>query len=86
MSVAAEKVAELLALPVKDRAYLAHELFRSLDAAAEAEGEEELDEEWAQVIDRRTKEMEEGVKDSRSEDEMLRTLQAKVDAARRKTS
>jgi len=35
MSISTEKVAEVLALPKKDRAYLAHQLIASLDGAVD---------------------------------------------------
>jgi hypothetical protein len=39
MSLAAEKIAEVLALPQQDRAYLARQLIASLDDAADADAE-----------------------------------------------
>lgn len=56
MSVVAEKVAEVLALPEQDRAYLAHRLIASLDDTVDAEAEAE----WQEVIDRRSREIEAG--------------------------
>ena len=40
MSIAAEKVAEALAMPVEDRAFLARKLIASLDGVIDAEFEE----------------------------------------------
>ena len=56
MSIAAEKVAEVLALPEQDRAFLARQLIASLDNAVDADAETQ----WQQVIDRRSREIEEG--------------------------
>ncbi|HEX3624067.1 MAG TPA: addiction module protein [Verrucomicrobiae bacterium] len=67
MSITAEKVAEMLALPVEDRAYLAHELIASLDGTADPDVETA----WNDVIDRRSREMDEGRVDVRSEEEVL---------------
>lgn len=56
MSMDAEKAAEVLALPERDRAYLAHQLIVSLDDTLDADGETQ----WNEVIDRRSIEFEEG--------------------------
>jgi putative addiction module component (TIGR02574 family) len=56
MSVTAEKVAEVLALPERDRAYLARQLIASLDSTMDAGAETE----WEQVIARRSREIETG--------------------------
>jgi putative addiction module component (TIGR02574 family) len=56
MSIAAEKVVEMLALPEKDRAYLARQLIASLDDTVDAGAETQ----WHEVIDRRSREIEEG--------------------------
>jgi hypothetical protein len=82
MSVTAEKVAEVLALPAQDRAYLARELLSSLDETVDADAESQ----WQEVIDRRSREMAGGRLDERPEEEILRDIRAKLDAARRKTS
>ena len=50
MSIAAEKMAEVLGLPKQDRAYLARELIASLDDSVETDAEAQ----WAEVIGRRT--------------------------------
>ena len=82
MSVSVEKVAELLALPLEDRARLAQELILSLDGGAEGDAETE----WEKVIDRRTQEIEQGVVDARSEEEMIGEIRSKLNATRRKAS
>ena len=82
MSIAAEKVAEVLALPEQDRAYLAHQLIASLDNTADPDAETQ----WQEVIDRRSHEMAEGQIDARPEDEVLRGIRAKLNAARHQTS
>ena len=82
MSMTAEKVAEMLALPEQERAFLAHQLIASLDNAVDANAESE----WQEVIDRRSREMSEGRLDSRSEEEMIGEIRARLHAARRKAS
>jgi putative addiction module component (TIGR02574 family) len=76
MSIAAEKVAEVLALPEQDRAYLARQLIASLDDTIDADAETQ----WNEVIDRRSREMAEGRVDARPEEEMIRDIQAKLHA------
>jgi hypothetical protein len=82
MSIAAEKVAEVLALPEQDRAFLAHQLIASLDDAVDPDAETQ----WHEVIDRRSREMAEGRVDSRSEEEVIRDIRAKLNAANRQAS
>ena len=41
---------------------------------------------WREVIDRRSREMAEGQVDSRPEEEVIRDIRAKLDAARHQTS
>jgi hypothetical protein len=48
MSIAAEKVAKVLALPEEDRAYLARQLIASLDQIVDADAETQ----WQEVVDR----------------------------------
>jgi hypothetical protein len=74
MSIATEKMAEVLAWPEQDRALLAHRLIASLDGTVEPEAETE----WNDVIDRRSREMAAGRVDARSEQEMLREIRAKL--------
>src|SRR5208283_3507858 len=82
MSIAAEKVAEVMALPEQDRAYLARQLIASLDDTVDADAEAQ----WNEVIDRRSREMAEGRVDARPEEEMIRHIRAKLNAARHQTS
>ena len=81
MSIAAEKVAEVMALPEQDRAYLARQLIASLDDTIDADAETQ----WNDVIDRRSREIAEGQLDTRSEEEMIGNIRAKLHA-RRQTS
>jgi putative addiction module component (TIGR02574 family) len=76
MSVNAEKVAEVLALPEQDRAYLARQLIASLDDTVDADAEEQ----WNEVIDRRSREMAEGRVDARPEEDVMRDIRAKLRA------
>lgn len=74
MTIAAEKAAEVLALPEQDRAFLAHQLIASLDHTVDADAETQ----WNEVIDRRSREMAEGQVDSRPEEEMIRDIRSKL--------
>jgi hypothetical protein len=76
MSIAAEKMAEVLAWPEQDRAFLARQLIASLDERVESDAETQ----WNEVIDRRSREMAEGRVDARSEEEMIRDIRAKLHA------
>lgn len=76
MSIAAEKVAEVLALPEQDRAFLARQLIASLDDTVEVDAETQ----WNEVIDRRSREMAGGRVDARSEEEMIRDIRNKLHA------
>ena len=76
MSIAAEKVAEVMALPEQDRAYLARQLIASLDDTVDADAEAQ----WNEVIDRRSREMAEGRVDARPEEEMIGDIRAKLHA------
>lgn len=78
MSIAAEKVAEVLALPVQDRAFLAHQLIASLDNVMDADAEAR----WREVIDRRSREIEEGRVQCRPVAETVRDIRAKLHAGR----
>jgi putative addiction module component (TIGR02574 family) len=78
MSITAEKVAEMLALPQEDRAYLAHKLIASLDGTADPDAEAE----WNDVIDRRSREIEEGKVECRPVEETLREIRAELHARR----
>jgi putative addiction module component (TIGR02574 family) len=82
MSIAADKVAEVLALPEQDRAFLAHQLIASLDHTVDADSETQ----WHEIIDRRSREMAQGRVDTRPEEEVIQNIRAKLNAARRPTS
>jgi putative addiction module component (TIGR02574 family) len=79
MSIAAEKVAEVLALPEQDRAFLAHQLIASLDDAVDADAETQ----WHEVIDRRSREIEEGKVQCRPVEQVLKDLRKQLHARRR---
>jgi putative addiction module component (TIGR02574 family) len=76
MSIAAEKVAEVLALPERDRAYLAHQLIASLDDTVDADAEAQ----WQEVIDRRSREMEAGKVSHRPMEQVLQDIRGKLRA------
>ena len=83
MNATAEKITgQAMALPVKERAMLAHKLIASLDPQIDAEAKAE----WEEVVDRRSREMEEGRVSLRSEEEMIKDIRAKLHAARRQAS
>jgi hypothetical protein len=76
MSIAAEKLAEVLAWPEEDRALLARQLIASLGNTVDPDAETQ----WNEVIDRRSREMAEGRVDARSEEEMIRDIRARLHA------
>lgn len=78
MSVAAEKVAEVLALPQADRAFLARELIASLDDAVESDAEAQ----WVEVVDRRTREIEQGKVTCRPAEQVVQDVRTKLHARR----
>ena len=78
MSITTEKVAEVLALPEQDRAYLAHQLIASLDDTVDADAETR----WNEVIDRRSREIEEGKVHCRPVEESIGDIRAKLHARR----
>ena len=78
MNLSAEKVAEVLALPEQDRAYLARQLIASLDDTVDADAETQ----WNEVIDRRSREIEEGKVTCRPVEEAVRDIRAKLHARR----
>lgn len=78
MSIAEKKVAEVLALPPKDRAFLAHQLIGSLDETADADVETQ----WNDVIDRRSREIDEGQVSCRPVEEAIQAARAKLNARR----
>jgi putative addiction module component (TIGR02574 family) len=65
---------EALALPVAQRASLAHKLIESLDA----EVDEQAETEWLAVIERRLQEMDRGQGIGRPIEDTIRELRAKV--------
>lgn len=79
MSIPAEKVAEVLAMPKKDRAFLAHKLIISLDETHDPDAEKE----WIEVIQRRSKELHEGKVEARPIEESLKEIEAELNARRR---
>ncbi len=78
MGIAAEKVAEVLALPARDRAYLARQLIASLDDTVDADAETQ----WQEVIDRRSREIEEGKVSCRPVEHVVRDIRDKLHARR----
>ena len=83
MSIAAEKITtEALALPDDERALLARELIVSLDSETCPNTEAE----WAEVIDRRSREISEGKVQCRPTGETVRNIRAKLNASRRQPS
>ena len=74
MSMTAEKVAEVLALPEEDRAYLARRLIASLGPSAETDAEAE----WLDAINRRSREIEEGRVRCRPVQETLREARSQI--------
>jgi putative addiction module component (TIGR02574 family) len=78
MSIAAEKVAEVLALPPEDRAFLARQLIGSLDDTVDADVETQ----WNDVIDRRSREIQESKVSCRPVEQAIREVRAKLNARR----
>jgi putative addiction module component (TIGR02574 family) len=78
MSIAAEKVAEVLALPEQDRAFLARELIASLDETVDADAEAD----WNEVIDRRSRQIEEGKVSCRPIEQVVQDVRNKLHARR----
>jgi putative addiction module component (TIGR02574 family) len=78
MSIAAEKIAEVLALPERERAYLARRLIASLDDTVDPDAETE----WQSVIDRRSREIQEGNVVCRSVEHVVQDIRAKLRARR----
>ncbi len=78
MSIAAEKVAEVLALPEQDRAFLARQLIASLDDTVDADAETQ----WHEVIDRRSREIEEGKVSFRPVEQVVQDIRDKLHARR----
>ncbi len=78
MSIAAEKVAEMLALPEEDRAFLARYLIASLDGTVDADAETQ----WGEVIDRRSRQIEEGNASCRPTEQVVQDIRNKLRARR----
>lgn len=78
MSIAAEKVAEMLALPEQDRAFLARRLIASLDPTVDADAEAQ----WHEIIDRRSREIEEGTVICQPVEEVVQDIRKKLHARR----
>lgn len=79
MSIPAEKLAEALALPKEDRAFLAHHLLASLDG----EIDEDAEKEWIEVITRRSKEIDEGKVQLQPLETALEEIEAEIHALRK---
>jgi putative addiction module component (TIGR02574 family) len=79
MSIDAKKVAEVLALPERDRAFLARQLIASLDDTVDIEAETP----WQEVIHRRAREIEEGKASCRPVEQVVQGVRAKLRARRR---
>jgi putative addiction module component (TIGR02574 family) len=78
MSISTAKVAEVLALPEEDRAFLARELIASLDRHCDSDAETQ----WNDVIDRRSSEIEQGQVSCQPVEETLGEIRAKLNARR----
>jgi len=79
MSLAAQKIAEMLALPEQDGANLAHQLIASLDPVIDPDAETE----WRGVLDRRTSEIEQGTVECRHVKEAVAEIREKLNARRK---
>ena len=78
MSITAEKVAEVLALPAQDRAYLARQLIASLGDTVDADAKTQ----WQEVIDRRSREIEEGKVICHPVEQVVQDIRNKLHARR----
>jgi putative addiction module component (TIGR02574 family) len=78
MSIAAEKMAEVLALPVQERAFLARQLIASLDDTVDPDAETQ----WHEVLDRRSREIEEGKVSCRPVEQVVQDIRDKLNARR----
>lgn len=78
MSIAAEKVAEVLALPERDRAFLGQQLIASLDDTVDPDAETQ----WHEVIDRRSREIKEGKVSCRPVEQVVQDIRKKLHARR----
>ena len=78
MSIAAEKVAEMLALPEEERAFLARQLIASLDDTVDPDAETQ----WGEVIDRRSLEIQNGNVNCRPVEQVVQDIGNKLHARR----
>ena len=78
MSIAAEKVAEVLALPEEDRAFLARKLIASLDDTVDDDSEAQ----WLEVIDRRSRQIEQGDVTCQPVEKFVQDIRTKLHARR----
>ena len=78
MGIAADKMAEVLALPKEDRAFLAHRLLASLDDTVDPHS----DAQWLEVIDRRSREIDQGAVSCRPVDQAVGEIRKKLHARR----
>jgi putative addiction module component (TIGR02574 family) len=78
MSIAADKMAEVLAWPAADRARLARRLIASLDDTVDADAETQ----WCEVIDRRSREIDQGKVSCRPVEQVVQDLRHKLHARR----
>jgi putative addiction module component (TIGR02574 family) len=78
MSIAAEKMAEVLAWPEEERAFLVRQLIASLDDTVDSDAEAE----WQAVIERRSREIEEGNVQCRPVEQVVHDIRDKLHARR----
>ncbi len=76
MSMAVEKIAETLAWPEQDRAFLARQLIASLDDTVDPTAEQK----WDDVIDRRSREIREGKVTCQTVEQTLQDIRNKLHA------
>jgi len=82
MTADAERIAdEILTVPGPVRAFLAHKLIASLDAETDNDRERE----WAEVMDRRSREIESGQVVCRPVNDVIADIRDKLDAIRRQS-
>jgi putative addiction module component (TIGR02574 family) len=78
MSIAAEKMAEVVAWPEEDRALLVRRLIASLDDTIDEDAETQ----WHEVIDRRSREIPEGKVRCRPVEQVVQGIRDKLHARR----
>lgn len=78
MAITKDKVNEVLALPVEDRAYLVRQLIESLDQETDPGAEAA----WAAEIDRRSDEIEKNTVECRPVDDSIQDIRAELNARR----